>query len=231
MTAETTSVPARDVGGCPVSTTTSARRRLHGFHAELDELREQAPVLLEHVRTGRLLDGDPPRRGARGVPAPGRVLERLDRSARPRPGVPVHPDAGEPTRPRQVPPGPQPVVLAGRRRPHRADGPEDLRGRHRRLRRGMASATSSPTSPSATRPRCSSSILGLPVEDATAVRPAGRVASSSASTARTRRRSASAAESIHGYFSDVLADRRRQPGDPAVDFVTHLSTRRCSTVR
>ena len=30
------------------------------------------------------------------------------------------------------------------------------------------------------------------------------------------------AASIRGYFADVLAARRRQPADPAVDFVTYL---------
>ena len=98
-----------------------ARRRLHGFHQRARRAARAQPVLLEHVRAGRLLDGDALRRGARGVPAPRRVLQRLDRPARSRPGVPVHPDAGEPAGPREVPPGAQ--QPGSHRRPSSASRP------------------------------------------------------------------------------------------------------------
>ena len=165
-----------------------ARRRLHGFHRGARRAARAQPVLVEHVRARRVLDDHAPRRGARGLPAPRGLLQRLDRPARPGSGVSVHPDADQPARPREVPPGAQRLVLARRRRPHHADRPGDLHRQHRAHRRRRASATSSPTSPCATRPRCSSASSGCPSRTPTCSCRSS-IASSSPSTARTRRRS------------------------------------------
>ena len=186
---------------------------LHGFHQELDELRERSPFYWSTygpVGFWMVMRYDA---RARGVPALRGLLQRLDRPARPRPGVPVHPDAGEPAGPREVPPGAQRLVLTRRRRPHHAHGPARSASPTSNGSPSRARATSSRTSRCATRPRCSSASSGSR-RGRRDVRAARRPVLRARSTARTRTPIAEIAGTIQGYFADVLADRRRQPARP-----------------
>jgi cytochrome P450 len=220
MTAETTPMPARALGGCPViHYEYSNPRPMHGFFSELDEMREQAPFYWDTFGPGFW------------------VVTRYDevREAYQNPAV-FSSDSIDPL-------DPDPAY---RFIPTLVNPPDHVKYRQV-LNPWFAPAAVARIAPTA-RKICADdidafagtgscdfirdfalqyptevflTILGLPVEDAQLFLPwvetffTGLYGEDKAPTV-------SAAESIRGYFADVLAARRARPADPTVDFVTYL---------
>ena len=111
---ETTSAEAvqRELGGCPVMHRDFAPTQAAGCHWQLAARapREQ-PHVLQHLRAG-LLGLHAPRRREGHVQARRDLLERVDHAVGAEPDLPVRADADRRAGPHQVPPDPQPVVLA-----------------------------------------------------------------------------------------------------------------------
>ena len=102
-----------EVTGCPVmhhdfSKTRRAGRLLGAGQRAARDL----PALLQQVRRGRLLGVHAPRRRPRHLQDPRDLLERVDHAVGAGSDLPVRTDPGRRPGPHQVPPDPEPVVLA-----------------------------------------------------------------------------------------------------------------------
>ena len=126
--------------------------------------------------------------------------------------------------PHEVPPADEPVVLAAARWPSSSRACASWPGPRSRPSSPTAAATTWRRSPTASRSPAFLASMGLPMDDAdffvsVAHRMSGAVGGEPEAVAQMN----AAWGELAAYWTDMLADRRANPLDPSVDFVTMMS--------